>query len=221
MIGADGQIRGETRQISTGVFASGARQIANRIETEGREKYVETLLRALSHPGTGAFDVALPSDFSEPYTVHGTFALNSKLPVPLSGSRELPFGMPIHKRPGLWAFGQRVAKRQTDFVCFAAREVEEIEISFADGLALPNRLEGTTIDNRYLSYRSSYDLVDRTLKVRREFTSNVGGQVCDKEVEAEISGPLQRVARSLGAQMMFSTSHQDPAAALDSVTIER
>jgi len=35
---------------------------------------------------------------------------------------------------------------QTDFVCFAGREVEEIEISFADGLALPNRIEGTTID---------------------------------------------------------------------------
>jgi hypothetical protein len=82
------------------VLASGARQIAIRIETEGREKYVETLLRTLGHPGTGAFDAALPSDFSEPCTVHGTFVLNSRLPIPPSGSGELPFGMPIHKRPG-------------------------------------------------------------------------------------------------------------------------
>jgi transglutaminase-like putative cysteine protease len=211
-VGTDGQIRGETRQISTGVFASGARQIAIRIETEGRERYVETLLRALGRPGTGTFDAALPSDFSEPYTVRGAFVLNNKLPMPLSGSRELPLGMPIHKRPGVWPLGQRVAKRQTDFVCFAAREAEEIEISFADGLALPNRIEGTTIDNRYLSYRASYDLVDRTLKVRREFTSNVVGQVCSKEIEAEIAGSLQRVMRSLGAQMMFNTPHRVPAA---------
>ena len=210
-VGTDGQIRGETRQISTGVFASGARQIAIRIETEGRERYVETLLRALGRPGTGTFDAALPSDFSEPYTVRGTFVLNNRLPIPLGGPRELPFGMPIHKRPGVWALGQRVAKRQTDFVCFAAREVEEIEINFADGLALPNRIEGTTIDNRYLSYRATYDLVDRTLRVRREFTSNVVGQVCSKDIEAEIAGSLQRVMRSLGAQMMFNT-HPVPAA---------
>jgi len=210
-IGADGQITGETRQISTGVFASSARQIAIRIETEGRERYVETLLRALGHPGTGTFDAALPSDFSEPYTLHSTFVLNTRLSVPLSGSRELPFGMPIHKRPGLWPLGQRVAKRQTDFVCFAAREVEEIEITFADGLVLPNRLEGITIDNRYLSYRATYDLVDRTLRVRREFSSNVAGQVCSKEVEAEITGELQRVMRSLGVQMVFGTLGRVPA----------
>jgi len=90
--------------------------------------------------------------------------------------------------------------------------VEEIEINFADGLALPNRIEGTTIDNRYLSYRATYDLVDRTLRVRREFTSNVVGQVCSKDIEAEIAGLLQRVMRSLGAQMMFNTPHPVPAA---------
>jgi len=78
-VGTDGQIRGQTRQISTGVFPSGARQIAIRIETEGRERYVETLLRALGRPGTGTFDAALPSDFSEPYTVRGTFVLNNRL----------------------------------------------------------------------------------------------------------------------------------------------
>ena len=203
-IGVDGQISGATRQISTGVFASGARNIATRIETEGREKYVETLLRALGRPGTGAFDVARPSDYTEPYAIGGNFVLNSKLPMPLTGLREMPIGMPVHRRPGAWALGPRVANRQTDFVCFATREVEEIEISFADGLALPNRLEGTTIDNSYFSYRSDYELVDRTLKVRRTFTSKVAGQVCKKEMEGELAEPLLRAMRSLGAQMTFS-----------------
>ena len=55
-----------------------------------------------------------------------------------------------------------------------------MEISFADGLALPNRLEGIAIDNRYVSYRSTYELVDRTLSLSGSavgsFTSNVAGQ---------------------------------------------
>jgi len=203
-IGVDGQISGETRQISTGVFASGARNIAARIETEGRENYVETLLRGLGRPGTGAFDAVRPSDYAEPYAIRGNFVLNSKLPMPLAGQREMPIGMPVHRRPGVWALGPRVAKRQTDFVCFATREVEEIEISFADGLALPNRPAGTTIDNSYFSYRSDYELVDRTLKVRRTFTSKVAGQVCKKEMEGELAEPLLRAMRSLGAQMTFS-----------------
>ena len=133
---------GTTRQTATGVFATSARSTATRIQAQGRETFAETLLRGLGRPGTGVFGPAMPFDFSEPYRVQGDFSLNEKLQLPLSGARNIPIGMPIHRRPGTWLLGQRVAGRKTDFVCYAGKQVEEIELTFADGLPLPNAIKG-------------------------------------------------------------------------------
>lgn len=202
-IGADGAIKGTTQQIAMGIFATGARQMAARIETQGREKSAEATLRTFGYPGKGVFAPAAPFDFSEPYSIQGDFELSEKLPMPLKGVRNIPIGMPIHRRPGLALLGPRVPGRMTDFVCFAGRQVEEIELTFADGLPLPGPIRGTTIDNKYFSYQASYTAKGRTLAIRREFTSKVPSQVCAKEVESELSEPMQQVVRSLNAQMTF------------------
>ena len=202
-IAADGTIKGTTRQTATGIFASSARGTAMQIQTQGREKSVETVLRNLGQAGTGVFEPAAPFDFAEPYVLRGEFTLNTKLEVPFSGSRQIPFGMPIHRRPSVGLLGQRIPGRRADFMCFAAKQVEEIELTFADGLPLPRAINGSTVENKYFSYQSHSAINGRTLTVRREFKSNVTGQVCAKEIESELTEPLQRVARSMQVQMSF------------------
>jgi transglutaminase-like putative cysteine protease len=202
-VGSDGVIKGTTRQTATGIFAASARSRATAIETQGREKSAESLLRSLGRPGTGVFEPAVPSDLSEPYSIQGDFSLKEKLQVPLSGARDIPLGMPIHGRPGARLLGERVAGRAEDFACYAGKEVEEVALTFAEGLPLPRVINEIAIDTKYFSYRASYAIKDRTLTIRREFVSKVTGQVCGKEIEAEISEPMQRVARSLRTQMSF------------------
>jgi hypothetical protein len=107
------------------------------------------------------------------------------------------------KRPGYWPFGERLANRKTDFICYAARQVEEIDVEFADGLPLPKKLEDVVIDNLHFSYRAISTIDTRTLKIRRELISKVASQVCSSTIEAEISEPLKRVARSLKERMSF------------------
>jgi transglutaminase-like putative cysteine protease len=202
-ISSDGVVKGATRQTSTGIFAAFARTMAAQIQEQGREKFAETVLRNLGQPGTGVFAPAAPFDFSEPYHVQGEFSLNQKLPTPLAGTHGIPFGIPIDWRPGLGLLGQRIERRKTEFVCYAGKQVEEIELTFAAGLPLPRAIRGTTIDHDYFKFQSSYTLDGQTLVVRREFTSNVPGQVCAREVEATLTEPMERVARSLRAQMTF------------------
>jgi transglutaminase-like putative cysteine protease len=202
-VGADGVIKGTTRQTATGIFATSARGRATMMQNQGREKFAEIVLRGLGRPGTGVFEPAAPSDLSEPYSLQGEFSLNEKLQLPLSGAREIPIGMPIHARPGAGLLGQRLADRQTDFICYAGKQVEEIELTFAQGLPLPKPIREAAVDNKYFSYRASFTVKGRTLTIRREFTSKVASQVCAKEIEAEISEPMQRVARSLRVQMSF------------------
>ena len=86
----------------------------------------------------------------------------------------------------------------------------QVELGRADRPCFSDRshpaskaIKDAAIDTKYFSYRASYAIKDRTLTVRREFVSKVAGQVCAKEVEAEISEPMQRVLRSLRTQMSF------------------
>jgi transglutaminase-like putative cysteine protease len=202
-IGADGTVKGTTRQTATGVFATWARGTASQIQTQGREKYAEAILRSLSTPGTGIFESADPFDFSEPYSIQGEFSLVEKLQTPLRGIRNIPVGMRTQARPSGWLLGQRVVARKTDFFCYAGKQVEEIALTFAAGLPLPKAIRGSSIDNGIFSYRASHTIEGRTLMIRREFTSKVTSQVCAKEMESELAEPLQQVSRSLLAQMTF------------------
>ncbi len=161
-IGADGVVKGTTRQTATGVFASGARSAGMQIQTQGREKAAEAVLRAVGQPGTGVFESVAPFDYSEPFVVQGTFSLNDKVKIPLDGFRNMPFGMPVLGRPGDRLLGQRLAGRKMDFACYAGKQVEEVELTFEKGLPLPKATKGISVDNKYVSYRSSYSLAGRT-----------------------------------------------------------
>ncbi len=202
-VAADGTVKGETRETATGVFASMSRSAVTDMQKVGKAKYAEELLRQLKRPGRGRFDAAIASDFSEPYTLHATFTLNDKLETPLSGLRDLPLGMPVHPEAAAWFFGQRLAGRKTDFFCYSGKLWDTIEVTFAEGLPLPKPLDAVNLDNAYFSYRQDSTVEGRTLKISREFTSRVKGQVCPSRVEEEIGPALQRMERSLKEQMTF------------------
>ena len=208
-IGADGSVKGTTLQTSTGVFAVSSRSVAARMQNQGREGFAETVLRNLGSPGTGFFEVAAPFNYAEPYEVSGEFSLSQKLQMPLSGARTIPIGMPILWRPGLGLLGSRINGRKTDFICFAGKQVEEIELKFAAGLPMPRAIPATSIDNDYFSYQARFVVKDQTLMIQHEFTSKVKGQVCARDLEAELAEPFERVSRSIQARMVFGPAVAD------------
>jgi hypothetical protein len=100
-------------------------------------------------------------------------------------------------------FGQLLPARKQPFVCLAGKQVEEIELTFAEGLPLPQKIDDRRIETTSFVYTADYRLEDRRLKVRREFVSRVPGQVCAAEVETEIAKPLRDVFASNGTRMAF------------------
>ena len=202
-IAADGTVTGESEQFGTGVFASGLRGAAAAIESNGLETSVEQRLRALGTPGKGRFEIAPLSELPDSYVVKSRFTLNQRLTIAPGATHMIPVGLPVQRRPGEFLFGNRHAGRTLPFVCFAGRQIEESEISFADGLPLPQPLKGRTIEHRLFSYSSSYRLENRTFKVRREFVSRVPGQVCPPQLEDEIAEDLKAVRGSLASRISF------------------
>ncbi|MGA7329532.1 MAG: DUF3857 domain-containing protein [Rhodomicrobium sp.] len=212
-VSADGAVTGETSITATGIFASDSRWAALEMQKRGRPKFAEQILRGLKHPGKGAFDRVAPYNFSEPYSLHGTFRLDDKLEVPLKGQRDIPVGLPIHDNPVDWFFGARVDRRKSDFICDAGKQVSEIEVTFAEGLPLPKPLEPLWVSNSYFSFAEASSVGGRTLHIRWEFTSNVPDQVCASTIEPEIGPLLKTVARKLNEQMAFEAGSSTAVAA--------
>lgn len=202
-VAADGTMTGETVQIMTGANATDGRNTAREIRKHASDFAAAKLLEGSGNPGRGQIDVGAPQDLAGTYTVKAKFVLNAKMNVS-AGTQAIPQGLAIQKRPGEFLLGPRVAGRHMPFMCFAGRQVEEIDVSFADGLTMPEALKGRTMENRAFTYQTSYQIEGRTLKIRREFVTRVAGQVCAPELEKDIAQPLKIVADNLAnTKMLF------------------
>jgi tetratricopeptide (TPR) repeat protein len=198
-VAADGSVTGDFRQSTTGAMAIDARTTALKIQGIGSEAGAERMLHNNGNAGKGRFEIGTPLALDESYVISGTFALNGRMQVPVEGSWPIPRGMTTVKRPGEFLLGLRVSSRSVPFICFAGRQIEEIEITVADELPIPRLLNPFRIENRLFIYQTSYQVDGRTLKVRREFVSRVPGQVCGPEVETEVAAPLKTVAQNLSS----------------------
>jgi len=200
-ISATGAITGETSDTATGANAAELRAAAIKFESIGLETAAERILQFYNNAGKGRYDIGSPADGAPEYVMGGKFTINAAANFAPNAYVAIPRGMAVLARPGEALFGTRLANRQFPFICSAGRQIEDIEVTFADGLPLPAPLKGIKVDNPQFTYMSDYRLEARTLKIRREFESRVAGQVCAPETEAAITAPLKTVQADLFTAM--------------------
>jgi hypothetical protein len=201
-VAADGTVTGETRQITKGVFATNARNTTLRLQQLGAETAAEKQLASLGTAGKGRYEIPVLDNAAE-YTLAGAFKLNQRMKTPLLGSYPIPVGMPIHVRPGQAFFGRRQESRTMPFVCFAGRQVEELELLFADDPPPQKPFTNRRLERKLYTYTSEYKLEGRTLRLKREFVSRVPSQVCDAAIEEQLGKDLATIGESLKTTMVF------------------
>jgi transglutaminase-like putative cysteine protease len=205
-VSADGAVSGESEESGTGIFAIALRSIAASAQVNGLEESAEAYLRSADTPGKGRFEIGSLTELGESYSIRSRFAYDEHLDVRPSADLAIPLGLSVLKRPGEFVFGSLLPARHQPFTCFAGTQIEEVDLTFADGLPLPQKIEGHRIEAKYFIYTASYRLEGRTLKVRHEFVSRVPGQVCAPELAAGIAQPLHDVSASNDTHMMFAAA---------------
>ena len=182
-------IKGTTRQTATGIFAISARGNGHANPDAGpREISPRLCCAATASPGPALFEPATPFDLAEPYERSGCDFSSEReaadaVQWPARRSRS---GCRSTGDPALDCWGSASPVARLISLALPGKQVEEIELTFADGLPMPQRDRGRNVDSKYFSYQSHYVISGRTLTIRREFRSNVAGQVCAKEIESEI-----------------------------------
>jgi hypothetical protein len=213
-VAADGTVSGETEQLSTGLFAINARTTAASLQSEGLERSAQEFLRRASTPGRGRFEIGSLTELNDTYSVRVQFSYDERATLKPPKSLSVPSGLGIQVRPGDFVLAARNPARKLPFICLAAKQIEETEVTFAEGLPLPQKVDNLHVESKSFTYNASYSLENRTFKARREFVSRVPGQVCPPELEAELAQPMRNVYASMNTtQMTFLAPPAQPPAA--------
>ena len=193
-VAADGTITGQTRESNTGIFGVVLRSVGAAVQSVGDETVAARALQGYNTPGGGSFNLGNMTATEDPVVITGSFTLNDKFKAPAQGARSLiSFGMPLTVRPGNFLLGSRLAGRALAFVCYAGRQIEDIDATFDAKLPLPTAAAPTSIVDPAFTYRATSEVNGRTLRIHREFISRVPGQVCQPELEEKIANDLKAV----------------------------
>ena len=212
-IAADGTITGQTQESNTGILGLALRYVGGILQQVGDGTVAQRQLQGFNTPGTGRFELGNSSETLDPATINGSFTLNDRFKTPAPGGiASIPVGMPLTLRPGNFLLGARLSGRKSAFVCFAGTQTEDIEVTFDPTLPLPSPLPPSSIDNPFFSYRSTFKVEDRKLKIHREFVSRVPKQLCPPETEPQITADLVKVRTDVNSAYRF------PAAVLPAPT---
>ena len=189
-VAADGTMSGRTDQSGTGIFAEGLRSTVAQVQSMGVEAAAQRQLQSLNTPGTGRFDRA-NAELKDPAMIGGVFSLQGRRMLSPSGMAVIPRGTPVLRPPGEVLLGNSLVNGRTSaFICYAGRQIEDIEVTFAPGLPMPVPRASRNVNTPAFTYRSSYTVEGRTLKMHREFISLVRGQACAAELAGRIKGDL-------------------------------
>jgi hypothetical protein len=213
-VGADGVITGRTVERNTGIFGLALRAAGSGVQNVGSDNAARIQLQTLNSPGSGRFDLGNATETSDPVVVEGSFALNQKFNTPGQGARAIiPAGMALTVRPGNFLLGTIPNNRNTAFVCYAGRQVEDIDATFDPALPMPAPPAPLAIDNASFSYRATFEIEGRTFKMHREFISRVAGQTCQPGLEAQIAGDINALRGNLNMSFVFQRAGSPAAAA--------
>jgi hypothetical protein len=213
-IAADGTISGQTEESSIGVLAGGLRSAGSVVQQTGQETIVQRKLQSVNTPGTGRYDLGNFAELRDPTVIRSEFTLSDRFKAPApSIYTNIPFGMQFSVRPsGNLFFGARLSGRQSAFFCIAGTQSEDIDAVFDPALPMPIPLVAVSIDNAFFTYRSTYKIDNRTLKIHREFVSRVPHQVCPPEAEAQITADLNKVRTDAYSGYRFAAIAPRPPA---------
>jgi transglutaminase-like putative cysteine protease len=212
-VAADGAVTGQTEESNTGALAVGLRAEGGYVQRLGGAAAARKFLQDDRTPGAGQFDLGDFSGTADPVVIKGTFALDERFRVPVpNGRAHIPLGTSLNAEPGTSLLGSRLSGRKSAFVCYAGRQVEDVEATFAPPWPLPMAPAPLAIDNPAFHYRSTASIEGRTVKIHREFVSRVERQVCPPELEATIAPDLEKVRINVSGPFTFRTDSPAGAA---------
>ncbi|HEX9448229.1 MAG TPA: DUF3857 and transglutaminase domain-containing protein [Dongiaceae bacterium] len=191
----NGKISGISETEATGPFGVELRADAMDIQSTGGRRSAEGLLDDRGYDGTGSFQITSPRDLSASYRIGATFETRSYGDLVKGGALRLPRGLTKASKPGLDLMGHRSFKGAADepIFCWSGHEIETLTLDLPPGKKPQKLPQDRSIENRYLSFKSSWSLTDHRVTVTRDYSAHVTEPLCTGALRDLANDVLQEI----------------------------
>jgi lipoprotein NlpI len=180
----------------TGPFAVMLRGIGLAIQSVGPDRAVTAMLQRAGIPGSGSFIVPSPDNLDSNFVVTASFALGPFSDVLEGRPFSVPTGLTLLGSPGNSLMGPLTERKISDTeptTCYSGTQEEDISVEAPKGrrfIALPHDTSVATSNIKFLIHWTGDG---QTIKVHREFSSNVATALCSGDVRKDTAKALTEI----------------------------
>ena len=198
----DGSIEGKSQAKMFGIFEVASRSSQFNYQNKNQADIVNRLLSRFQETGWGEIGKTEPTNYDKPWQVNSTFELDPVVNVPGPSAMAIPVGL----APGrIKNFADVVLPKERRFPtsCNSTKHEEWIDLSFPKDMKITRVPKDVSFAKDNLIYRSTYELKDQTLKIKRTYSSSYKSNICGAEADKIFSAFTQVLRRDLRQQVFF------------------
>ena len=200
-INKDGTIIGAAESTVTGFYNSDVRSRESNAKGEDEKDQADNRFRD-GETGIGKIRTTDPVDLSKPFVEKTTFTLDAKSNIPGPGAMKVPFGIKLTN------FSTLISEKPRDFVrypfiCLSKTFEESYLITFPENTKVTKVPANIDFKNAHISYRASYFLKNKQVKVSRIFQTHFSNSICPDGFNDLRKEGVKVIQRDLRGQIFY------------------
>lgn len=198
----DGRIEGQSQAKLLGIFEVASRGNQFSYANENQADRINSLLAQFQETGRGEIAKSEPTNFDKAWRVDASFDLDPVVNVPGPSAMNIPMGLV----PGQIKFLARyipAVDRRFPTYCHSTQHEEWIELTFPREMKVTRIPQNVDFASGTLRYRSTYELSQNTLRIKRIFSSIRQQSICGAESDKWYTEFTTVVRRDLRQQVFF------------------
>jgi transglutaminase-like putative cysteine protease len=206
-LSAEGKLSGETTTTAMGPYAIPLRQLGKSIEATGSQRSAEMILQRQGLSGTGKFELSPSAELAPSYTISAHFDLEPRPQFTSGQGFPMPPGIRLLGFTGDHLMGplfERKLPATEPTPCWSGSMVEELSLEPPPGKHFLKLPEDLKVDSDNILFTAHWSQSDRTVTVRREFTSKLDKALCAGALRNAMAVALPKIAASFPTQIALA-----------------
>jgi transglutaminase-like putative cysteine protease len=202
-ISDDGTAKGQSTIRSTGAIEYVLRSVMASIPAGQEDQLARAAMASTGQQGEATLSFNDPRNLAEDFKIETEFTVQNAMLLPGPGALIVPTGVPSPSP--IQDLARMVNQPEITFpmLCLGGEKVETTSLTLADNVKVTQLPRPVNVENKYGSYRATYEQDGQTINVERRLVVKMPGGLCKPEMYPQIRELGQSIGRDLRAQILY------------------
>ena len=202
-ISDDGTAKGQATIRAKGAIDYALRSIMASIPPGQEDQLARAVMASTGQQGEAALSFNDPRNLAEDFKIETEFTVQNAMLLPGPGALIVPTGVPSPYP--IKDLADMVNQPEITFpmLCLGGEKVETTSLTLPDNVKVTLLPRPVNVQNKYGSYRATYEQNGQTIKVERRLVVEMPRGLCTPEMYPQIRELGQSIGRDLRAQILY------------------